>query len=355
MSNYISKHKPEWEELEALVARARKSLKGMNAEELARLDVLYRQTTVHLAQVATRTKDISLLNYLNNLTAAAHAVIYLPPKRSASQSALTFITDGFARVVARTWAYHAAAGALMLFGGFLAYLAVWRDPLAAYAIMPAMEMRLPGSSKEQLLEALRHGRSMKSGEKFIFASFLFSHNLKVGLLTMSLGVLAAIPSIILIVYNGMILGAFTAIHHNNGIYAEYWAWILPHGVSELGAIVLCGGIGLMLGRAVVCPGMLSRAESLRLAGQEAVKVAMGVAAMLVLAAVVESYLRQSHLSTGQRFLFAGGTFLLWSMYFLRGWLLERAEAEKLAREKAEAIVRAGSAHAIEYSGSPAAR
>jgi uncharacterized membrane protein SpoIIM required for sporulation len=345
MSNYISKHKPEWEELQELVTLARKSMKNMKPEELARMDVLYRQTTVHLAQVASRTKDIALLNYLNDLTAAAHSVIYLPPRRAATQTALMFVTDGFARAVARTWMYHAASGALMIFGALLAYFAVWNDPLAAYAIMPAMEVRLPGSTQEQLLDALRHGRGMQSGDKFIFASFLFSHNFKVGLATLALGVLAAVPSIILIVYNGMIVGAFTAIHHNAGIYAEYWAWILPHGVTELSAIVLCGGIGLQLGRSVVCPGMHNRAESLRLAGLDAMRISLGVGAMLVFAAIIESYLRQSHLPMWGRYLFAAGTFVLWSLYFFRGWLLERAEAHKAAQLRMEELVTINSARA----------
>ena len=64
MPDYISKNKPEWEELEALVKRARRSkrsLRRMTSEELSRLDVLYRRTTVHLAQVATRTRDAALL------------------------------------------------------------------------------------------------------------------------------------------------------------------------------------------------------------------------------------------------------------------------------------------------------
>ena len=55
MSSFISRNKPDWDELEALVQKARKSLYRTSPEELSRLDVLYRRTTVNLSQVATRT------------------------------------------------------------------------------------------------------------------------------------------------------------------------------------------------------------------------------------------------------------------------------------------------------------
>ena len=323
MSNYIKKHKPEWEELERLVARANASVKTMNFDELERLDTLYRKATIHLAQVSTRTRDANLIRYLNDLTAAAHSIIYVAPKPQPAQLVWNFLTEGFARSIARTWKFHAASVLLMVLGALVAYFAVQHDPAAAYALLPAQEERLPGSTREQLLSALRHGRDQDGGGKFFFASFLFSHNLNVGFLTLALGVLAAVPSVFLIVYNGMLVGAFTAVHHGAGIYTEYWAWILPHGVTELSAIALAGGGGLLLGRAVVCPGTLSRTESLHRAGLEAVRICFGIGLMLLCAGGIESYLRQSHLPLESRFAFAGATALFWGLYFWRGFVIER--------------------------------
>jgi uncharacterized membrane protein SpoIIM required for sporulation len=320
MDDYVARHQHEWKELEGLVHRAQRSFRDLTPADLSRLDVLYRRTAVHLAQVATRSQDPELLDYLNRLTAAAHSVIYLPPRRRALRSGWSFIREGFPRAVARTWREHALSGGLLLAGALLAFVAVQEDPTAAYALLPEGEVRLPGATPEQLAEALRSGRDATGGQKFFFASFLFSNNLKVGFLALALGALAAVPTVLLILYNGMILGAFTAVHHHSGIYAEYWAWILPHGITELGAIVLCGGAGLRLGRAVVCPGLRSRLESLREGGLEAARIALGVAGMLVFAAAIESYLRQSHLPTSSRFAFAAATFAFWALYFGRGAL-----------------------------------
>lgn len=333
MSGFIARNKPDWNELEALVARARKSMRGMSPEELQRLDVLYRRTTVHLSQVVSRTTDVRLIEYLNGLTAAAHSLIYLPPRQSPWRGAARFATEGFARLIARTWKFHAASAVLVLGGAALGYFSSLHDPLAAYALMMPGDMRLPGSTREQLLEVLRSGRNDGSGEKFHFASFLFSHNLKVGMMAMALGALASVPAVLLMLYNGLILGAFVAIHHRAGIHAELWAWILPHGITEILAIILFGGVGLMFGQAVISPGLLSRAECLRQTGVVAAQTCVGGGMMLVLAAILESYLRQSHLSTTARLAFAAGSALFWIAYFGSGFLRERAAGASVAAER----------------------
>ena len=327
MSSFVTRNKPIWDELESLVQRYRKSKRSMLPHDLKRLDALYRQTTIHLSQVATRSTDKRLEDYLNSLVSSAHGMIYLPPRRSLWRGMTTFLREGFARAIARNWQYHLVSAALVTLGGLLAYFASTQDPQAAYAMMPAEDVRQPGSNQEQLLQVLRSGRDMGGGGKFFFASFLFSHNLKVGILAMGLGVLAAVPTVLLMVFNGMMLGSFVAIHHQAGITTEFWAWILPHGVTEIGAIILCGGCGLMLGKAIVNPGIVSRGESLRRAGIEAGSTCVGVTLMLIVAAVIESYLRQSHLDSTARLLFAGITALFWITYFATGLSRERMARE----------------------------
>jgi uncharacterized membrane protein SpoIIM required for sporulation len=326
MSSFISRNKPDWNDLEALVRKAHKSLRRMSPEELSRLDVLYRRTSVHLSQVATRTTDTRLIAYLNDLTAAAHSLIYLPPRKSAWRGAGRFALEGFPRLIARCWPFHAASTGLLIAGALLGYFASMHDPLAAYALMMPGDIRTPGSTREQLLEVLRHGRDTGGGEKFAFASLLFGHNLKVGIMAMALGVLGGVFTTMLILYNGMLMGAFVAIHHRAGISSELWGWILPHGITELLAVTLFGGVGLLFGRAVVSPGLLSRGESLKQAGIVAGQTCVGAGAMLVLAAIVESYLRQSHLSTASRLAFAAGTAGFWTLYFAHGFVRERSTA-----------------------------
>ncbi|MCB9475563.1 MAG: stage II sporulation protein M [Deltaproteobacteria bacterium] len=319
MRDFLSRNKAEWDELAALVRRARSSIRRLSPEEIRRLDVLYRRTATHLAQVESRVDDPALTAYLAQLLANAHAIIYLPSRRPIWGRIGAVIWRDVPRATARSWRYHAVAALLMLLGIGVAYFAVVRDPQAAYALLPAGEFRQPGATAEQLGSVLKSGRDANDAEKFMFATFLFSNNLKVGILAMTTGVLAAVPCVLLLIFNGMILGALTAVYHGAGIFGEYWAWILPHGVTELWAVMLCGGIGLKLGAAVTAPGLRSRKDSLVAAGREAALMVVGVAMMIFAAAIIESYLRQSDLSTSARFAFAGGSFLFWGAYFGSGF------------------------------------
>ncbi|TVM19857.1 hypothetical protein DPQ33_01085 [Oceanidesulfovibrio indonesiensis] len=331
----LLRNKAEWQALETLVKKAQK--KGparMNADELSRLDVLYRRTTTLLARVSTRTEDPALVAYLNDLAAAAHGVIYAPPRRRPLAGVLFFIATGFPRAVARSWVFHLVSAALLIAGGVFGYHASRADTMAAYAILPAQETRLPGTPRQELIDALRSGRDVGGEQKVFFASFLFRHNLTVGMLSFAVGILAGIPTILLILYNGMIIGAFSYVHISQGIRMEYWAWILPHGVPELTAIVLCGGAGLALGAAVVNPGNESRMARITAAGKEAANILLGVGLLLFLAAIIESFLRQSNMETWARLAFAGSAAVLMAGWFAMGFVLERREMKvRRMREK----------------------
>ncbi|WP_171266236.1 stage II sporulation protein M [Oceanidesulfovibrio marinus] len=322
----LLRNRASWQELETLVKKARK--KGparMTADELSRLDVLYRRTTTLLARAATRTEDPALVAYLNDLAAAAHGVIYAPPQRKPIAGILFFLATGFPRAVARTWIFHLVSAVIFIGGGLFGYYASNADPMAAYAILPAQETRLPGTPREELIESLRSGRDLSSEHKVFFASFLFRHNFTIGILSFAVGILAAVPTLLLIIYNGMMIGAFSYVHLSQGIHAEYWAWILPHGVPELTAIMLCGGAGLALGAAVINPGGESRITKLTAAGKEAAKILLGVGMLLFFAAIIESFLRQSHMETWERLAFAGSVAVAMAGYFAMGFVYEWRE------------------------------
>ncbi len=97
--------------------------------------------------------------------------------------------------------------------------------------------------------------------------------------------------------NGMILGALAAHFGNHGDLAGFWPQILPHGVTELLALLAAGQAGLLLARAIWLPGEYSRRDALAACGREVGILALGTVLLLVWSGVVESYLTRS---TGDR-------------------------------------------------------
>lgn len=327
--SFLRKAKPVWDELAALLAKTKRvRLRGLSADELSRLDRLYRLSIIHLAQIRSRTDDQSLIHYLDRLVARAHSFIYVAPKRNVLKKVVRFYVRGFPQTVARTRRYHMVSLVLFLGGACAAFAAASTESLAAYALTIPGDMRLPGADRDQLETFLRGERDAPGPVKLMFASMLLTHNTKIGLMAFALGVLCGVPTVFLIVYNGALLGAFAAMHHQQGVAVELWAWLLPHGVTELTAVILCGGAGLMLGMAVLRPGYRTRPQSLIAAGKEALRLVLGVAPMFIVAGFVESYVRDSHLPTNVRFAFVLAFALFWAIYFGFGYYLERQENSK---------------------------
>ncbi|MEL6646489.1 MAG: stage II sporulation protein M, partial [Pseudomonadota bacterium] len=151
-----------------------------------------------------------------------------------------------------------------------------------------------------------------------FATFLFSHNTRIAIFVFGLGVFLCVPAIALIFYNGLMFGAFVALHVDRGLGWDIAGWLSIHGVTELSAICIACGAGLQLGFAVLFPGQRTRARALRDAGRDATKLAIVAALMLVAAALLEGFGRQLVQDMNTRLLIGWGVGALWVVWFALG-------------------------------------
>ncbi len=136
------------------------------------------------------------------------------------------------------------------------------------------------------------------------------------MLAFALGFLAGIPVFILMFMNGLVLGAFAALYTLRGLAVDFWGWVLPHGVTELTAVVLCGAAGLAIAQAVIFPGRHTRLGNLRRSGGESAVMVIGCVLMLLIAGLIEGIFRQSVDSVAARYSLAGLTAVLWLIYFI---------------------------------------
>jgi uncharacterized membrane protein SpoIIM required for sporulation len=122
--------------------------------------------------------------------------------------------------------------------------------------------------------------------------------------------------IYLLFVNGLMLGAMVALYDSRGLGAEFWAWVLPHGVTELTAICLCGAAGMALGSALVFPGRHTRLRNLALRGREVALLGIGAVVMLLLAGLIEGFFRQLVQDVAVRWGLAAATLVFWIWYFV---------------------------------------
>jgi len=114
------------------------------------------------------------------------------------------------------------------------------------------------------------------------------------------------------------LGAFAALYQQRGLGFDFWGWILPHGITELTAVIVCGAAGLVLARAVILPGRHGRLHNLARAGRSAGILVLGAVVMFLVAAAIEGFFRQLVNDPNVRYAVAVGSVLFWGLYFTRG-------------------------------------
>ena len=304
-----------WRELEDLVNRCeRDGLANMSADKLARLPVLYRATVSALGVARSSLLDQNLRDYLEALVARSYLVVY-SPKRAVGQVLREFLIGGFAESV-RSIRWHVLVAFLVLLvGGAISFAMVSNDSSSYYMFVDRglAGGRDPMATTEELRETLFATQDYQG--LVTFAVMLFTHNSSVGILAYGLGFALGMPVLLLLLQTGMMLGGMTALFHSRGLAIEWWSWILPHGVTELSAIVLCGAAGLAIGQRVIFPGRDSRAVAMAKIGRSMGAVIAGSVAMLLVAGIVEGIFRQVVQSIPLRYLLAVTFTVLWTAYF----------------------------------------
>lgn len=317
-----------WRQLDDMLNRIEtKGITSLSAEEIQQLPLLYRATVSSLSVARTIVLDRNLLLYLEDLSLRAYLTVY-GPRTGILENLGGFFRHGFPRAV-RAIRWHLVIALIVLIIGIVAgYLMVSAD-MSYFTMLVPEDLagnRGPGSSAEDLI----HGELFAPWPGFVetfivFANSLFRHNTIVGILCFGLGFALGLPTLLLIVYQGLVLGAFIALHANQGLAIDFIGWLSIHGVTEILAILLCGAAGLVIAEKIMFPGMLTRLESLTRYGRLAAGVVAGSVLLFFIAGILEGGFRQLISNTPGRYAFAATTAVLWLIYFMSGRKAERQE------------------------------
>ena len=212
----------------------------------------------------------------------------------------------------------------MFLGAVAGYWLVASDPDQYFAIMPdgLSGGRTPYADPAVLRSTIYSDGSGDAAGLTAFASRLFANNAMVGIFAFALGFAATAPTILLLFYNGLLLGAMFRVFDMHGLGYDFFAWLSIHGTTELFAIVLCGAGGMIIGNAIIFPGRHTRIENLAIRGRQAGLLIIAAIIMLFFAGLIEGIFRQT-VQLAELRLLIGFTFLgLWILYFTqvgRGW------------------------------------
>lgn len=282
---YVAAHAAEWSRLERLTRTRR--LSGAESDELVER---YQQVATHLSVVRTQAPDPALVAHLSSLLARA---------RTKAGGTRTTTWGGV-----RTFFVARFPAALYRLRWW------WLGTLAANVVVTAVMMLwlldhpnveqslLTPEQVDQLVNQDFEGYYSEYAASH-FAAQVWVNNAWVSALCIAFGILG-LPVIYLLFNNIANLAIIGSIMTRHGHAGHFWGLILPHGLLELTAVFVAGGVGLRLFWSWVEPGSLTRAQSLAREGRTAGTVALGLVAVLAVSGLIEAFVTPSPLPTWAR-------------------------------------------------------
>ncbi|MGA3201520.1 MAG: stage II sporulation protein M [Bryobacteraceae bacterium] len=289
ISRFVETERPHWTALERSLEWLETNPQArLTVSEVENLHTLYQRASADLGRVP----DGELRRYLEWLVSRAYAEIHEARERQRFRP-WRWVSEEYPRTFRKHLRAFQLAAVLTLGGTAFGALALKIDPEAKSVIMPFEGLQ--GSPAERVAkERADQGRHM-TGQKSRFSAELMTHNTQVALTTLALGMTFGFGTIVMLFYNGVILGAVAFDYVHAGQTVFLMGWLLPHGVIEIPAILVGGQAGLVIAYALIGWGSrISRAERLRMVSRDVVTLAGGAALMLVWAGIVESFLSQYH-------------------------------------------------------------
>jgi uncharacterized membrane protein SpoIIM required for sporulation len=141
-----------------------------------------------------------------------------------------------------------------------------------------------------MLEQKELWTNIEGVERPVAASGIMTNNIRVIVLTFAGGMTAGLLTIWVLIQNGLMLGAISGLAFRYGVGWDLWEFVIGHGVIEVSVLAISGGTGLLIGWAMVHPGLMRRSDALADAGKRTVRVLCGCIPLLVIAGTIEGFI-----------------------------------------------------------------
>jgi len=314
-SRFRAAHAVDWQRLDGIVTRIeRRGIGALTENDLLMLPLLYRSALSSLSVARETSLDRALITYLEGLCTRAYFQIYGVPTSFWRQLG-DFFARGWPQAVFGLWRETLVAFLLTVAGALAGFLLVLHDPTIFYTIIP--DSLAHGRDPSASAASLRSTLYDDGGKDWLatFATALFTHNAQIAIFAFALGFAFAIPTVLLIVYNGLMLGAFLAVFAGKGLAFQAGGWLFIHGTTEMFAIILSGAAGFRIGTAIAFPGRAARTDFAFAVGRQAAVVMAGTVVMLILAGLLEGIGRQTVKVDLTRYAIGAAMLAGWLTYF----------------------------------------
>jgi len=275
--DFVEQNKENWGRFERFVAGESKS----NPDEI---NELYNQITNDLSYARTHYNKRSIRVYLNQMAKTVYLGLY-KHRRGKWKSFLAFWKHDLPLALFRA---RKELNVSLIF--FLSFMAVGifssvHDPDFAEVVLGERYITMTE-------ENIKNGEPMavyeSSGEVDMFFSITYN-NLLVAFRTYILGAFFGIGTLIILLYNGIMVGSFQYFFIERSLFQESFLTIWMHGALEISAIIIAGGAGLTIGRGMLFPGTLPRLQSFQIGARRSIKIMLGLIPVFIVAGFIEGF------------------------------------------------------------------
>ncbi|MDI9238250.1 stage II sporulation protein M [Lysobacter sp. LF1] len=291
--DFVRRHQDEWLAFEAWLdgragrareaRRARRTWRGLPDADMP---MQYRRLCQQLALARRRGYSPMVTGRLQDLMQRGHGELYRTPSPRWRRAA-EFLIAGFPRLVRAERGCMLAAFVLFWVPAVAIFIAIVRQPELSSSLFDQSMLASFESMYDPDSPIRKLGRESDS-DIAAFGGYIWN-NISIGFKTFASGLLAGIGSVLVLVFNGIMIGGVAGHLQAVGHGDPFWRFVAGHSAPELTAVVIAGGAGLRLGLSLVAPGRQRRIDSLVEGGRRGALLCMGVLAMLVFAAFVEAF------------------------------------------------------------------
>jgi uncharacterized membrane protein SpoIIM required for sporulation len=292
LPRFVAAERDCWSELEALLDRLHDEPNWrMSVSEVQRLQYLYERSAADLVRLDEFSQP-ELRASLQALVARGYSTIHETRSFRASSRWRIWLTEP-ARAFRRHGAALGLSLAITVLGSAFGWVAIRSDSRSKAVLMPFPGLMESPGERVAAEESAKTDRLQ--GQKASFSATLMTHNIRASIFTLACGMTWGVGTVLLLFYNGVILGAVAADYIGAGQTPFLLGWLLPHGSFEIPAILIAGQAGFLLASALIGWGRpVSLADRLRGVRHDVIALAAGFAVMLIWAGTVEAFISQSH-------------------------------------------------------------
>ncbi|WP_428234963.1 stage II sporulation protein M [Gracilimonas sp.] len=274
---FLRKNADKWKEFESL-------LKDKSQDDPDKLADLYIELSADLAYAQANYPGSKTEEYLNQLSVAVHDEIYRSKKEETNRL-ITFWTRELPELFATKQKELLYSFIVFTVAIGIGVLSSMNDPSFVRYIMgdAYVNMTISNIDRGDPLAVYKEAEEMN----MFFA--ITVNNVRVSFYAFASGLLTSLGVGMVLLNNGVMVGAFIHFFAKYGLVAEALRVIFIHGTLELSAIVIAGAAGFVVGNGFLFPGTRSRKYSFIKAGREGLKMIISLVPVFVAAGLLESF------------------------------------------------------------------